>query len=48
MLNKSEYQCVILDLNLPDIPGLDLLDKIKAVDGFSELPRNCKYGHGAG
>jgi CheY-like chemotaxis protein len=38
MLNENVYQCVILDLNLPDISGLDLLDKIKAVDKFSELP----------
>jgi DNA-binding response OmpR family regulator len=28
-LQDNEYQCVILDLNLPDISGLDLLDKIK-------------------
>jgi len=38
MLNEKEYQCVILDLNLPDISGLDLLDKIKAVDKFTSLP----------
>lgn len=38
MLHESEYQCVILDLNLPDISGLDLLDKIKEVDEFTELP----------
>jgi CheY-like chemotaxis protein/CHASE3 domain sensor protein len=38
MLNDNEYQCVILDLNLPDISGLDLLDKIKAVERFSALP----------
>jgi CheY-like chemotaxis protein/signal transduction histidine kinase/CHASE3 domain sensor protein len=38
MLHESEYQCVILDLNLPDISGLDLLDKIKEVDAFVELP----------
>ncbi|WP_179414226.1 response regulator [Mucilaginibacter sp. E4BP6] len=38
MLHESEYQCVILDLNLPDISGLDLLDKIKEVDEFAELP----------
>ncbi len=37
-LNINEYQCVILDLNLPDISGLDLLDKIKATDKFSGLP----------
>jgi CheY-like chemotaxis protein len=38
MLHESEYQCVILDLNLPDISGLDLLDKIKEVEQFAELP----------
>ncbi len=38
MLHEKEYQCVILDLNLPDISGLDLLDKIKAVDKFTSLP----------
>ncbi|MCC8423342.1 response regulator [Mucilaginibacter sp. UR6-11] len=38
MLHENEYQCVILDLNLPDISGLDLLDKIKAVERFSSLP----------
>nr|WP_294946517.1 response regulator [uncultured Mucilaginibacter sp.] len=38
MLHENEYQCVILDLNLPDISGLDLLDKIKAVDKFASLP----------
>jgi CheY-like chemotaxis protein/CHASE3 domain sensor protein len=38
MLHENEYQCVILDLNLPDISGLDLLDKIKEVDRFGALP----------
>jgi DNA-binding response OmpR family regulator len=38
MLHEKDYQCVILDLNLPDISGLDLLDKIKEVDAFAELP----------
>jgi signal transduction histidine kinase/CheY-like chemotaxis protein/CHASE3 domain sensor protein len=37
-LQENEYQCVILDLNLPDISGLDLLDKIKAIERFSSLP----------
>lgn len=38
MLHENEYQCVILDLNLPDISGLDLLDKIKEVEHFASLP----------
>lgn len=38
MLNENNYQCVILDLNLPDISGLDLLDKIKGVERFASLP----------
>ncbi|GAB3928164.1 response regulator [Mucilaginibacter myungsuensis] len=37
-LQQNEYQCVILDLNLPDISGLDLLDKIKAEEKFTSLP----------
>jgi CheY-like chemotaxis protein/signal transduction histidine kinase/CHASE3 domain sensor protein len=38
MLHEKEYQCVILDLNLPDISGLDLLDKIKSEEQFISLP----------
>lgn len=38
MLQENEYECVILDLNLPDISGLDLLDKIKAIGKFEPLP----------
>lgn len=38
LLHENEYQCVILDLNLPDISGLDFLDKIKAVDKFKDIP----------
>ncbi|MDT3405641.1 response regulator [Mucilaginibacter terrae] len=38
MLQQNDYQCVILDLNLPDESGLDLLDRVKAIDKFAELP----------
>ena len=38
MVNENDYQCVILDINLPDISGLDLLDKIKKIDRFKSLP----------
>lgn len=38
LLASDEFSCVILDLNLPDIAGLDLLDKIKSEDRFKELP----------
>jgi CheY-like chemotaxis protein len=38
MLEENDYQCVILDLNLPDIYGLDFLDKIKEQEKFKQLP----------
>ncbi len=38
MLQGNNYQCLILDLSLPDISGLDLLDKIKQDDRFASLP----------
>jgi CheY-like chemotaxis protein len=38
LLQQNEYQCVILDLDLPDISGLDLLDKIKEAERFESLP----------
>ncbi|MBE7175026.1 MAG: response regulator [Mucilaginibacter polytrichastri] len=38
MLQKNPYTCVVLDLNLPDISGFDLLDEIKSDAKFSSLP----------
>ena len=35
---ESGFDCIILDVNLPDISGLDLLDKIKADPKCVEIP----------
>ena len=34
----SSFDCIILDLKLPDISGLDLLEKIKADERLSKIP----------
>jgi CheY-like chemotaxis protein/CHASE3 domain sensor protein len=37
-LDKQDFDCIILDLNLPDITGFDLLDQIKTQDRFAHVP----------
>ncbi|MBC7913162.1 MAG: response regulator [Pyrinomonadaceae bacterium] len=34
----NNFDCIILDLKLPDISGLDLLEKIKAIERLSKIP----------
>lgn len=38
MLENQTFDCIILDLNLPDASGFDLLDKIKTQDRFTHIP----------
>jgi signal transduction histidine kinase/DNA-binding response OmpR family regulator/CHASE3 domain sensor protein len=38
MLEKEKFDCMILDLGLPDISGFDLLEKIKASSSIQPLP----------
>src|SRR5690606_19831192 len=35
---RPDFDCIILDINLPDISGLDLLDRIKAHPYLSAIP----------
>ncbi|AMQ00506.1 Histidine kinase [Pedobacter cryoconitis] len=38
MLEDQTFDCIILDLNLPDTSGFDLLDEIKTQDRFTHIP----------
>ncbi|TCC88020.1 response regulator [Pedobacter frigiditerrae] len=38
ILEDHKFDCIILDLNLPDISGFDLLDKIKADPALLHIP----------
>jgi CheY-like chemotaxis protein/CHASE3 domain sensor protein/putative methionine-R-sulfoxide reductase with GAF domain len=38
MLNTNDFDCVILDLGLPDVSEFDLLEKIKSNDKLKKLP----------
>ncbi|SOD18284.1 response regulator [Pedobacter xixiisoli] len=38
MLEESTFDCIILDLKLPDISGFDLLDEIKSNPETKEVP----------
>lgn len=38
MMTKEDYDCVIVDLGLPDMSGFDLLEKIKTNSRLSKVP----------
>jgi len=38
MLREGQYDCVVLDLRLPDMSGFDLLDRIQAEPALADLP----------
>lgn len=38
MMTKEDYDCVIVDLGLPDMSGFDLLEKIKTDSRLSRVP----------
>ena len=37
-LEKSQYDCAVLDLRLPDMTGFDLLEELRKTDRGNELP----------
>lgn len=38
LLQKENFDCIIIDLGLPDMTGLELLEKIKASDDLNKIP----------
>ena len=36
--NEQKFDCIILDIKLPDANGLDVLDQIKSIPGYAETP----------
>jgi CheY-like chemotaxis protein/CHASE3 domain sensor protein len=38
LLGEQKFDCIILDLKLPDISGFDLLDQIKALPDLAHVP----------
>lgn len=38
MMTKTDYDCLIVDLGLPDMSGFDLLEKIKSDNDLNKVP----------
>ncbi len=44
ILNKEDLQVVITDVKLPDVSGIDLIPRIKAINPFTEIIVLTAYG----
>jgi HAMP domain-containing protein/CheY-like chemotaxis protein/signal transduction histidine kinase len=38
LLNEQPFDCVVLDLRLPDMSGFDVLEELRSDDSLSEIP----------
>ena len=38
LMQKERFDCIIIDLGLPDMGGIDLLEKVKANEALSKVP----------
>ncbi|GGA85286.1 response regulator [Puia dinghuensis] len=38
IMKKEKFDCIIIDLGLPDMSGIDLLEKIKGSDDLNKIP----------
>jgi len=38
IMQKEKFDCIIIDLGLPDMSGIELLEKIKASDELNKIP----------
>jgi CheY-like chemotaxis protein/putative methionine-R-sulfoxide reductase with GAF domain len=38
LLGEQRFDCMVLDLRLPDMTGFELLEKMRAIPNFAELP----------
>jgi two-component system response regulator AtoC len=45
MVSKTKPSLVLLDIDMPDMNGLEVLDKIKSMDQLTEVIMLSSYGH---
>ena len=38
LLNEERFDCVVLDLRLPDMSGFEVLEALRSDDSLSDLP----------